>query len=105
MTAAASEGKNTCEIAPCVKDKGVEYILVALPALKDILPGLKTSVDRCQHSIQASFVLCKLMDCEEKENLIVALLALCGCLLVIVLAIIAFVLRVKNAGFFWDKYM
>ena len=40
------------------------------------------------------------MDCDEKQNLIVALLALCGCLLVIVLAIIAFVLRVKNAGIY-----
>jgi len=35
------------------------------------------------------------MDCDEKQNLIVALLALCGCLLVIVLAIIAFVLRAR----------
>jgi len=35
------------------------------------------------------------MDCEEKENLIVVLLAVCGCLLVIVLAIISFILRAR----------
>ena len=63
------------------------------------------SVDRCQHSIQTTFLLCNLMDCDEKQNLIVALLALCGCLLVIVLAIVAFVLRVKTAGIFlWENY-
>merc|ERR1712037_393316 len=39
--------------------------------------------------------ICKFMDCDEKQNLIVALLALCGFLLVIVLAIIAFVLRAR----------
>ena len=45
------------------------------------------------------------MDCEEKENLIVVLLAVCGCLLVIVLAIVGFILRVKLQGeFICDVY-
>ena len=44
------------------------------------------------------------MDCEEKENLIVVLLAVCGCLLVIVLAIVGFILRVKLLVFICDVY-
>ena len=45
------------------------------------------------------------MDCDEKQNLIIALLALCGFLLVIVLAIIAFVLRVKNCRDLFVTYI